>query len=157
MARRLVETGVPFIEVDLGGWDTHNDNFNRLQTKLPEMDQAIAALVSDLSDRGMLDDVAIIWMGEFGRTPRINGNTGRDHWARSWSAVVGGSTFNRGIAVGKTNADGTMVESDPYTSEDLMASVLKSIGVSLDTRFTATNGRPMKIANGGRVIKELVG
>jgi hypothetical protein len=155
MARRLVETGVPFVEVDLGGWDTHSDNFNRLQTKLPEMDRAMAALVSDLDQRGMLDNVAIVWMGEFGRTPRINGNTGRDHWARSWSAVVGGAGFKRGIAVGQTNADGTAVESEPYTSEDLMASVLNSIGISLDTRFTASNGRPMKIANGGRLIKGL--
>ena len=155
MARRLVETGVPFIEVDLGGWDTHNDNFNRLQTKLPEMDQAMSALVTDLAERGMLDSTAIVWMGEFGRTPRINGNTGRDHWARSWSAVVGGGGFKRGVAVGATNADGTMVETEPYSSEDLMASVLKGIGVSLETRFTASNGRPMKIANSGRVIKEL--
>jgi uncharacterized protein (DUF1501 family) len=155
MARRLVETGVPFIEVDLGGWDTHMDNFERLQTKLPEMDQAMAALVSDLQQRGMLDNVAIVWMGEFGRTPRINGNAGRDHWARSWSAVVGGGGFNRGIAVGQTNSDGTAIDSEPYTSEDLMASVLHSIGISLDTRFTASNGRPMKIANSGRLIKEL--
>ncbi len=155
MARRLVETGVPFIEVDLGGWDTHQNNFTALETKLPEMDQAMAALVEDLDQRGMLDNVALIWMGEFGRTPRINGTVGRDHWARSWSAVVGGAGFKRGIAVGATNADGTMVETDPYTSEDLMASVLNSIGISLDTRFTAKNGRPMKIANGGRLIKEL--
>ncbi len=155
MARRLVETGVPFIEVDLGGWDTHSDNFGRLETKLPEMDQAMAALVSDLEQRGMLDNVAIVWLGEFGRTPRINGNAGRDHWARSWSVAVGGAGFQRGIVVGQTNADGTAVETEPYTSEDLMASVLHSIGISLDTRFTANNGRPMKIANGGRLIKEL--
>jgi uncharacterized protein (DUF1501 family) len=152
----LVETGVPFVEVDLGGWDTHRDNFNRLQTKLPEMDQAMAALVADLSQRGMLDNVAILWMGEFGRTPRINGDTGRDHWARSWSAVVGGSTFNRGIAVGSTSQDGSEVDTTPYSSEDLMATLLKSIGISLETRFTATNGRPIKIAAGGRPIPELL-
>jgi hypothetical protein len=156
MARRLVETGVPFVEVDLGGWDTHNNNFNQLQAKLPEMDQAMAGLITDLTDRGMLDNVAVLWMGEFGRTPRINGNTGRDHWARSWSAVVGGAGFTRGIAVGKTNADGTEVETTPYSSEDLMATVLQSIGISLDTRFTSTNGRPIKIAGGGRPIKELL-
>ena len=156
MARRLVEAGVPFVEVDLGGWDTHNDNFNRLQTKLPEMDQAMAALVADLADRQMLDNVALLWMGEFGRTPRINGNTGRDHWARSWSAVVGGAGFKRGIAVGKTNTDGTEVETAPYSSEDLMATVLQSIGISLETRFTSANGRPMKIAGGGRPIRELL-
>ena len=156
MARRLVEVGVPFVEVDLGGWDTHSNNFNQLQTKLPEMDQAMAALIADLDARGMLDNVAVLWMGEFGRTPRINGNTGRDHWARSWSAVVGGAGFKRGITVGSTNADGTEVETTPYSSEELMATVLQSIGISLDTRYTAANGRPMKIAGGGRPIKELL-
>ncbi len=156
MARRLVEAGVPFIEVDLGGWDTHANNFRTLQTqKLPELDKAMSALVGDLRERGLLDDTAIIWLGEFGRTPRINGNAGRDHWARSWSVVVGGAGFKRGTVVGKTNSDGTMVDTEPYTSQDLMASVCKSLGISLDTTFTSNNGRPMKIANSGRVIKEL--
>lgn len=156
MARRLVEAGVPFVEVDLGGWDTHSNNFTTLKNKLlPELDKAMSALVEDLSQRGMLDDTVIVWMGEFGRTPRINGNSGRDHWARSWSVVVGGGAFKRGTVVGKTNSDGTMVESEPYTSQDLMASVIKSLGISLDTTFTSNNGRPMKIANSGKVIKEL--
>jgi uncharacterized protein (DUF1501 family) len=156
MARRLVEQGVSFVEVDLGGWDTHNDNFRALEmTKLPELDKAMSALVEDLAQRGMLEDTAIIWMGEFGRTPRINGNTGRDHWARSWSVVVGGAGMKGGIAVGATNADGTDVVTDPYQSQDVMASVLKALGVSLETTFTSKNGRPMKIANSGKVIKEL--
>jgi uncharacterized protein (DUF1501 family) len=155
MARRLVETGVPFVEVDLGGWDTHNGNFTSLRTKLPELDKAMSALVEDLVERGMYQDTAVIWMGEFGRTPRINGTAGRDHWARSWSVVVGGGGFKGGQVVGKTNADGTDVETEPYSAEDLMASVCKAVGISLDTTFTSRNGRPMKIANGGKVIKEL--
>jgi uncharacterized protein (DUF1501 family) len=156
MARRLVEQGVPFIEVDLGGWDTHNDNFNALSTnKLPELDKAMSALVADLEERGLLEDTAIIWMGEFGRTPNINGNTGRDHWARSWSVVVGGAGMKGGIAVGATSADGRSVETEPYSSQDVMASVLKALGISLETTFTSKNGRPMKIANSGKVIKEL--
>lgn len=156
MARRLVETGVPFVEVDLGGWDNHANIFPTLQnTKLPAMDKAIAALVSDLEERGMLQDTAIIWMGEFSRTPRINGTAGRDHWARSWSVVVGGAGMKGGIAVGKTNEDGTNVDSEPYSSEDLMATVCKSLGISLETTFTSKSGRPMKIANSGKVIKEL--
>jgi len=155
MARRLVEAGVPFVEVDLGGWDMHNGVFAALEKKLPELDKAMSALVEDLVQRGMWKDTAVIWMGEFGRTPRINGNTGRDHWARSWSTVVGGGSFKEGIAVGATNSDGTQVESEPYTSQDLMASVCKSLGISLDTTFTSRNGRPMKIANSGKVIKEL--
>ena len=156
MARRLVEIGVPFIEVDLGGWDNHADIFPTLQNqKLPELDKAMSALVEDLNDRGLLDTTSIIWMGEFGRTPNINGNAGRDHWARSWSVVVGGAGFNKGIIVGETNSDGKEVISEAYTSQDLMASVLKSVGISLETTFTSKNGRPMKIANSGRIIKEL--
>jgi len=156
MARRLVEAGVPFVEVDLGGWDNHQNIFTTLQNqKLPALDKAMSALVEDLNKRGLLQDTAIIWMGEFSRTPRINGNTGRDHWARSWSVVVGGAGMKGGIAVGKTNEDGTSVETDPYTSQDVMATICKALGISLETTFTSKNGRPMKIANGGKVIKEL--
>lgn len=156
MARRLVETGVPFIEVDLGGWDNHAGIFATLENqKLPELDKAMSALVEDLSDRGLLQDTAIIWMGEFGRTPNINGNGGRDHWARSWSVVVGGAGFKGGVVVGATNEDGKEVITEPYSSQDLMASVLKSLDISLETTFTSKNGRPMKIANSGKVIKEL--
>jgi uncharacterized protein (DUF1501 family) len=94
-------------------------------------------------------------MGEFGRTPNINGNTGRDHWARCWSTVVGGAGLKPGIAVGQTNEDGTQVEGSSYTSEDLMATVCRSLGISLETTFTSSSGRPMKIANSGKVITEL--
>ena len=156
MARRLVEAGVPFVEVDYGGWDNHANIFTTLQnTKLPLIDKAMSALVEDLNQRGLLQDTAIIWMGEFSRTPRINGNTGRDHWARSWSVVVGGAGLKTGIAVGKTSEDGTTVETEPYTSQDVMATVCKALGISLETTFTSKSGRPMKIANGGKVIKEL--
>jgi len=156
MARRLVEMGVPFVEVDLGGWDNHAGIFATLENqKLPELDKAMSALVEDLNDRGLLQDTAIIWMGEFGRTPNINGNGGRDHWARSWSVVVGGAGFKGGVVVGQTNEDGKEIVTDPYTSQDLMASVLSSLGISLETTFTSKNGRPMKIANSGKVIKEL--
>ena len=156
MARRLVEMGVPFVEVDLGGWDNHANIFPTLQNqKLPELDKAMSALVEDLADRGMLDDTVVMWMGEFSRTPNINGGGGRDHWARSWSVVVGGGGFKRGVVVGETSSDGKEVVSEAYSSQDLMASVLKSLGVSLETTFTAKNGRPMQIANSGKVIKEL--
>jgi uncharacterized protein (DUF1501 family) len=156
LARRLVEAGVPFVEVDLGGWDTHDGIFPTLsERKLPELDRAMSGLVSDLADRGMLDDTVVIWMGEFGRTPNINGNAGRDHWARGWSAVVGGGGFRRGVVVGETSADGREVVTEPHASQDLMASVLAALGISLDTTFTSKNGRPMKIANSGKVIREL--
>ncbi len=156
MARRLVEQGVPFVEVGLGGWDNHQNIFPTLaDNKLPMLDRAMSALVEDLEQRGMLEDTAIIWMGEFGRTPRINGNAGRDHWARAWSVVLGGAGMKGGIAVGETNQDGTRVLSEPYTSEDVMASVCHALGISLATTFTSRSGRPMKIANGGKVIKPL--
>jgi uncharacterized protein (DUF1501 family) len=158
LARRLVEAGVPFVEVDLGGWDNHNNIFPTLQNdRLPVMDQAMSALIDDLQQRGLLDGTAILWMGEFGRTPRINGDAGRDHWARAWSVVLGGAGLRGGISVGQTNADGTQVESTPYTSQDIMATVCQALGISLETTFTSRNGRPMKIANGGKVVDELFG
>jgi uncharacterized protein (DUF1501 family) len=156
MARRLVEVGVPFVEVDLGGWDNHANIFPTLQNdRLPTLDRAMSALFEDLETRGLLADTAVIWMGEFSRTPRINGNAGRDHWARSWSVVVGGAGMAGGQAIGQTSSDGTEVTSDPYTSQDVMASVCKALGISLTTTYTTRSGRPMKIANSGRVIKEL--
>lgn len=158
MARRLVEVGVPFVEVNLGGWDNHQNIFPTLQNqRLPTLDRAMSALIEDLHQRAMLDDTAVIWMGEFGRTPRINDNTGRDHWARSWTVAVGGAGMKPGIAVGKTNEDGTRVDGQSYTSEDLMATVCHALGISLETTFTSRSGRPMKIANGGRIIKDLIG
>ena len=156
MARRLVEVGVPFIEVNLGGWDNHQNIFPTLRdNKLPMLDKGMSALVEDLEQRGLLEDTAIIWMGEFSRTPRINQNAGRDHWARSWSVVVGGAGMNGGIAIGETNSDGTRVETEPYSSQDVMASVCKALDISLTTTFTSKNGRPMKIANSGKVITDL--
>jgi uncharacterized protein (DUF1501 family) len=144
---------VPFVEVDFGGWDLHDNNFTTLEAKLPQLDQAVSALVDDLVQRGLWQDTVVLWMGEFGRTPRINGNAGRDHWARSWSVVLGGGSLVGGRVIGQTNADGTSVESEPFSSEDLMATVCRGLGISLETRFTAKNGRPMKIANGGKVIE----
>lgn len=156
MARRLVEVGVPFIEVGLGGWDNHQNIFPTLKdTKLPVLDRGMSALIEDLEERGLLKDTVIIWMGEFSRTPRINANAGRDHWAASWSVVVGGGGMNGGISVGSTNEDGKRVEGMAYSSQDIMASVCNALNISLKTTFTSNSGRPMKIANSGRVIKEL--
>lgn len=158
LARRLVEAGVPFVEVDLGGWDNHTGIFPTLQNdRLPTLDKAMSALVADLSDRGLLEDTAIVWMGEFARTPRINAEGGRDHWARAWSVVVGGAGIQGGKAIGSTDEDGMQVVTEPYSSEDLMASVCHGLGISLETTFTSRNGRPMKIANSGKIIKDLFG
>ena len=159
MARRLVEQGVPFIEVDLGGWDNHQGVFDTLQNNLlPTLDQGMSALVEDLDQRGLLESTAILWMGEFGRTPRINADVGRDHWARSWSVVVGGAGITGGTAIGATNGEGTAVAegSSAYSSQDLMATVLKSLDVPLDRTYKSLSGRPMRIANSGRPIDGLV-
>jgi uncharacterized protein (DUF1501 family) len=156
MARRLVEVGVPFVEVNSGGWDLHKGCFTSLKNKLPELDKAFAALIEDLKQRGLLESTVVLCMGEFGRTPRINGDSGRDHFARAWSVVMGGAGIKGGRAIGSTNTDGTGVESDPFSSEDLMATVCHALDISLQTTFTAKNGRPMKIAGGGKVIQEVV-
>jgi hypothetical protein len=155
MARRLVEVGVPFVEVNSGGWDLHQNNFTSLERKLPELDKAFAALIEDLKQRGLLESTVVLCMGEFGRTPRINGNAGRDHYARAWSVVLGGAAIRGGRAIGKTSADGASVEGESHSSEDLMATVCQALGISLQITYTAKNGRPMKIAGGGKVIQEL--
>jgi uncharacterized protein (DUF1501 family) len=158
MARRLVEVGVPFIEVDLGGWDNHQGIHDILRNqRLPVLDQAMSALVEDLEQRELLQDTVVIWMGEFGRTPTINGNAGRDHWARSWSVVVGGGRIKGGLAVGQTDDEGRQVITEPYSAEDLMATVCSALGISLETTYQSKSGRPMKIANGGKLIRELLG
>jgi uncharacterized protein (DUF1501 family) len=158
LARRLVEAGVACVEVDFSGWDNHSDVFRTLETnKLPELDQGMSALIDDLTERGLWGETVVLWMGEFGRTPRINANVGRDHWARSWSAVLGGGGMQGGLTVGETNEDGTEVVGESFASQDLMATVLRAVGIPLDKTFTSKNGRPMKIANSGRVIEALFG
>lgn len=158
MARRLVELGVPFVEVNLGGWDTHSNNFETLRQKLPTMDQAIASLVADLRERGMLEHTVLVWMGEFGRTPRINQSVGRDHYASAWTVMLGGGGLNGGVAVGETDKDGKEVASDKtYLPGDIWATVAQALGIPLDTVHTSKRGRPMKIADGGTPVQELVG
>ncbi|HUQ69389.1 MAG TPA: DUF1501 domain-containing protein [Planctomycetaceae bacterium] len=158
MARRLVEAGVPFIEVDFGGWDLHQNVFTTLKDqRLPQLDAGIAALTADLKQRGMLNDVTLVWMGEFARTPRINQDVGRDHWAASWSVMVGGGGLKGGQAIGETDKDGTSVASGKaYLPGDIWATVARQLGIPLDTVHTSKRGRPMKIANGGTPIQELI-
>jgi hypothetical protein len=158
LARRLVEKGVSFVEVNLGGWDLHNDVFNTLRNqRLPVLDQGIHGLVTDLKQRSMLDDVVIVWMGEFGRTPRINQNVGRDHWANSWSVMLGGGGLNNGQAVGETDADGVRCVGKSYLPGDVWATVAHAMGIPLNRVHTSKRGRPMKLANGGTPISELIG
>ena len=158
MARRLVETGVPFIEVNLGGWDLHANVFDSLRnTQLPVLDRGIAAITQDLKQRGLLDDTVLVWMGEFARTPRINGNVGRDHWARAWSVMVGGGGLNGGVAVGETDSDGATILGKSYLPGDIWATVAHAMGIPTTIVHTSKRGRPMKLANGGQPIPELTG
>ena len=158
MARRLVEQGVTYVEVALDGWDTHANNFDTLsQRLLPELDKGMGSLVADLAARRLLDTTTIVWMGEFGRTPRINQNAGRDHWPRSWSVVVGGGGMKNGQTIGATDKDGVDIVNQPIGVMDLIATLTKSLGMNLDQQFTTPRGRPMKIVNGGKPIKQLFG
>src|SRR5262249_16761377 len=126
LARRLVEAGVSAVEVSLGGWDTHHANFNAPSTRLlPPLDKPMAALARDLNDRGLWRDTVVVWMGEFGRTPRINQNAGRDHWARCWSVVVGGGAIRGGRVYGSTDQDGMAVADNPVTAGDLFATIYR--------------------------------
>jgi uncharacterized protein (DUF1501 family) len=158
MARRLVQAGVPIIQVDFGGWDLHANVFDTLKTaRLPALDAGISGLVQDLKQQGMFDDVVLVWMGEFGRTPRINQDTGRDHWAASWSVMIGGGGLKGGVAVGETDKDGVgIASSKSYLPGDIWATVAQQLGIPLDTVHTSKRGRPMKIANGGQAIAELL-
>ena len=158
MARRLVEAGVPFVEVDFGGWDLHANVFNSLKNgRLDAVDAGISALVNDLKQRGMYNDVVVVWMGEFGRTPRINQDVGRDHWANCWSVAIGGGGLKGGRAIGETDAEGmTVTSSKTYQPGDVWATVSHALGIPLDTVHKSKNGRPMKIANGGTAIEELI-
>jgi uncharacterized protein (DUF1501 family) len=157
MARRLIEKGVPFVEVTLDGWDLHQRVFDGLKTRLlPNLDQGLSALVNDLSSRGMLDHTVIVCMGEFGRTPRINQDVGRDHWAQSWSVVMTGGGLKSGRVIGGTDKEGVAVDGKSYLPGDVWATVAHALGIPLNTVYTSKLGRPMKVVNGGTPIQELI-
>jgi hypothetical protein len=158
MARKLIEQGVTFVEVALGGWDTHADAFETLSQRLmPELDKAMGALVADLAQSGLLESTMIVWMGEFGRTPRINQNAGRDHWPRSWSIVMGGGGIKGGQTVGATDKDGVDITERPVGVMDVVATMTKAMGIDVATQYTTPRGRPMKVVDAGKPIEELIG
>lgn len=158
MARQLVERGVPFVEVPLSGWDNHHAIFRTLSDRqLPVLDRAMSALVEDLEQRGLLRNTLIVWMGEFGRTPRINNNGGRDHWARAWSILLGGAGIRGGAVIGQTSADGTRVVDDAFAPEDVLATVDRVWRASPDARpaslFRRAGDGLCLRSDGGRVIE----
>lgn len=156
MARRLVEAGVKFVEVSLGDWDTHQDNFERTRKLCAQLDPAMAALIRELADRGLLDETLVLWMGEFGRTPAINSANGRDHFTRAWSVALAGAGIQGGRVVGRTNDKGTDVAERPVSVADLFATIYDRLGIDTNRKMITPEGRPVKYLEHGEIVKELV-
>lgn len=158
LARRLIESGVHFVTVTDGGWDTHQNNFNSLRDrKLPPLDQGYAALLQDLHQRGLLEETLVVWFGDFGRTPKVNPSAGRDHWATSGVALMGGGGLQNGQVVGATNARAEVVVDNPVTPADLAATIYQTLGIPLHTWYRAQDGRPIELCPTGRPVRQLVG
>jgi uncharacterized protein (DUF1501 family) len=155
-ARRLVESGVKFVEVQLDGWDTHKDNFGRTTALMAQLDPAISALLKDLEHRKMLSKTLIVCLGEFGRTPKINGNDGRDHFPDAWSALLAGGGVRGGYVHGQTNADGSKVVSGSVTVPNLFATAATQLGLNPNATVMSPIGRPIGLTDDGVVVKELV-
>jgi len=156
MARRLVETGVKFVEVTLDGWDTHQDNFSRVSNLCKKLDPAFSTLVQDLSQRRMLDRTLVLCMGEFGRTPAINANEGRDHYPDAFACAIAGGGIRGGRVHGETNDDGNQIVSNPVTPGNLFATLSHLLGIDYNKVIHSPQGRPQKYVNEGSVIEELV-
>lgn len=155
MARRLIERGVSFVEISLRGtaggalgWDTHAQNFARVKSLSEELDAGWATLMSELKMRGLLESTTLIWLGEFGRTPVINRNGGRDHYPRAWTSVLAGGGIHGGQAYGSTSKDGTTVEENKVDVPDLLATLAQAVGVDPETQHISELGRPIRIAEG---------
>jgi hypothetical protein len=157
VARRLVQAGVRFVTVSLGGWDTHGQNFNALRQRLlPPVDQTLSALVEDLAQTGQLDNTIVYCAGEFGRTPRINRNAGRDHWARSMAVVLAGGAFRRGYAHGTTDREGMAPATLPCTPDDIAATIFHQLGIDPHRELTTPTGRPIQLFREGQVVRSLM-
>lgn len=162
LARRLVERGVPFIEVALSGdssngWDTHQNNFERVRNLSQVLDAGWSTLMNDLKERGLLDQTLIVWMGEFGRTPTINGDQGRDHFPNAWTAVLGGGGIKGGQVIGKTSANGETILERPVSVPDLLATICRALGIDPTKPNLSNVGRPISIVDkAGKPLEEVV-
>jgi uncharacterized protein (DUF1501 family) len=156
MARRLVAAGVRFVSVDYGGWDNHTSIRQAFQDRGPALDHAIAGLVTDLDQRGMLDDTLVMITTEFGRTPRINASNGRDHWARSYSMVLAGGGITRGQIYGASDATASEPAKNPVALEDFLCTIYHQLGIDSNKELLAFGTRPIEIVKGGKVIKGLL-
>jgi hypothetical protein len=155
LARRLVAAGVRFVTVGLGGWDTHRDNFNALEKQLPQVDQAYAAFVADLADRGLLKRTLVVMTGEFGRTPQINGNGGRDHYSKAFSLALAGAGVSGGAVVGKTDRHAAEVTDRPVGASDLAATIYDRLGVDYTQSVESPEGVRVALARDGKPLREL--
>jgi hypothetical protein len=155
LARRLVETGVTFIEVRSGGWDTHQQNQERTATLAGQTDPGLATLITDLKDRGMLERTLVVWMGEFGRSPRINPLGGRDHFPRAFTVALAGGGVKGGQVIGASSADGSDIKHSPVAVNDLLTTLCHSLKIDPTKENMSPQGRPIKIVDGGKVVKEL--
>jgi hypothetical protein len=155
LARRLVQTGVRFVEVQYGSWDSHADNFTTHRRLMTDIDGPYAALLEDLGRTGLLSETLVVLMGEFGRTPRVNAARGRDHWTRNWCACLAGGGLAGGRAVGRTDALGMDIADRPVSVGDLFATLYACCGVDAEKPYTSGAGRPVKILDGGDPVKEL--
>jgi hypothetical protein len=158
LARRLVERGVPFVEVTLNGWDTHQQNFTEVKRLSEQLDPAWATLMADLQSRGLLDSTLIVWMGEFGRTPQINGSQGRDHFPNAWSTVLAGGGIRGGQVVGRTSPDAMDIQDRAVPVTDFLATVCHALGINPLTQNRSNVDRPIRIVDrSARPIKEVLG
>jgi hypothetical protein len=156
LARRLVEAGTRFVSLTAGGWDHHDNIKNGIQGQMPPVDQAIAALISDLDERGLLDSTLVMVTSEFGRTPKINGTGGRDHWPRVFSVGLAGGGIQRGLVYGSSDALGGEPEEDMVGIQDLATTVYNQLGITGDKELMAPGDRPIEIVDGGRVLDEIL-
>jgi len=157
MARRLVAAGVRCVTIDHSNWDTHDNNFATLRRDLlPVLDAGLSTLFRDLFDRGMLDTTLVVVTGEFGRTPRINNNAGRDHWGPAFTVALGGGGIKGGRAIGRSDARAQRPATAPHGPEDLAATMYHLLGIDPQQEFYTPEGRPVRVVNNGRVIEELL-
>ncbi|NNC88936.1 MAG: DUF1501 domain-containing protein [Akkermansiaceae bacterium] len=156
LARRLVEAGVRFVSLTAGGWDHHNNIKNAMQSNMPPVDHAIATLIRDLDERGMLDSTMVMVTTEFGRTPKINATAGRDHWPRVFSVMLAGGGTKRGLIHGSSDALAGEPEEDRVGVADLATTVYHQLGITADKELMAPGDRPIEIVDGGRVLDEIL-
>ncbi|MFM1872253.1 MAG: hypothetical protein RL398_1675 [Planctomycetota bacterium] len=157
LARRLVEHGVRYVEVMSDGWDTHADNFDRLEDLCPAIDQGLAALLADLDGRGLLEETMVVLATEFGRSPDIDGDNGRNHYPKAFSSLLAGGGIQGGRSFGKTDAEGREVIENPVSIQDFNATIAYGLGLPIDEVVTSPSGRPFKVADKGNPITEIFG